>query len=478
MSNDAFTADDLPRPTTEKQGPLGLVGRIRAATSDLIQRARIANVAGLTYSGSRDLYNALGYPRVLEVKDHRDRYKRGDVAARVVDVYPKETWRGGAELIEDEDPEVVTDFEDQWDQLNKRLHVWQALQRTDILAGLGRYAVLMIGAPGLPETPLGKLSGPDDVLYLASYCEDEAIIAQLVENPEDPRFGLPETYTIRRTGSTKSFDRRVHWSRVLHVADGVLDEVIYGAPRLERVWNRLDDLDKVVGGGSEAFWIRVHQGFALNVDPTIKISQPEVDKLKEEVDEFIHGFRRFLTMRGTELNALGGDVSNFGPQVASLLSLISGATGIPQRLLLGSERGELASTQDAEAWEDRVSDRRDSFAEPIVRELVTRFQGVGALPEAEFEVRWPEIEELNTKEKAEVAERWAGLNSKAKGIVVLPAEIRDRVLGLEELTPEQIAEAEEEKKANTPPPPGAPAEAEDEDGDGDEGVETRVRVEE
>jgi hypothetical protein len=199
----------------------------------------------------------------------------------------------------------------------------------------------------------------------------------------------------------------------------------------------------------------VDQGTLLNVDPNIKVAQGEIDKLKEQAEDFINGFTRFLTLRGMNVTQLGSDVSNFSPQVTSLLSLISGATGIPQRMLLGSERGELASTQDKENWDDRVSDRHDSFAEPLVRKVVLRLTDYGALPEVEeYKVRWSEIEELNSTEKAAVAEKWAGLNSKAKGIVVLPEEIRDRVLGLEKLTPKQIAEAEEKKAENTPPPIG------------------------
>jgi hypothetical protein len=436
----------------------GVIATLRALASDLASRASFASKAGLTFGGKRDIYSALGYPSTLTPKDYRDRYRRGDIAARIVEAFPKATWREGAELIEDEDPELETDFEQTWEELNKRLNIWNMLSRADILAGLGRYATLLIGARGEVDTPLPKLGGPDGVLYLAVYGEDEAEVDTLVEATDDPRFGQPLTYKIKRQGTRRrSIDRVVHWTRILHVACDVLDEPLYGMPRLERVWNRLDDLEKCLGGGSEAFWLRVHQGTLLNVNPEVKVDKAAIDKLKEEAEDFVNGFKRFLTLRGVEMTNLGSDVSNFSQQVTSLLSIISGATGIPQRMLLGSERGELASTQDKENWDDRVADRRTEFADPLVRQFVDRLVDAGALPEPEeYEVRWPGIEELNTKEKAEVATAWAGLNSKAKGTVVLPEEIRDRVLGLEKLTPKQIAEAEASAKKNTPPPPGVP----------------------
>lgn len=425
--------------------------------SDLMGRSSLAGMAGLTFQGKRDLYSALGYKRALQPQDYRDRFKRGDVAARVVEAFPKATWRGGAELIEDEDPTVETEFEEAWEDLAKRLQVWPSLQRADILAGLGPFSVLLIGTPGKLEEEMPQLRGPDDVLYLLPYGSDEVSISQSVEDAEDPRFGLPLTYKLKRVATARTITREVHWTRLIHIADNVLDDRVNGSPLLERAWNRLDDLDKVVGGGSEAFWLRVNKGLIFNIDPNVKVDQPQLDKLKEEAEEFAHNMRRTLAARGFEVTDVGSDVARITDPVDSIVALISGATGIPQRILLGSERGELASTQDKENWDERVSDRRRDFAEPVVRDLVDRLVERGALPQPEeYEVRWPEVEDLTDAERADVADKWAGLNAKAKGTVVLAEEIRDRVLGLDKLTPEQLAEEDERTRANTPPPPVPP----------------------
>jgi uncharacterized protein len=433
------------------------------ALSDIVSRASLASAAGLTFGGSRDLYSALGYPRQLRPQDYRSRYKRGDVAARVVEAYPKATWRGGAELIEDEDPEVVTTFEEEWEELSKRLRVWPTLQRADVLAGLGPFAVVLIGAAGDVALEMPRLRGPDDVLYLLPYGSDEVTVASFEENVDSPRFGLPLTYNLARVASTRTITRKIHWTRIVHVADNVLDDRVNGAPLLERVWNRLDDLDKVVGGGSEAFWLRVHKGLIFNLDPNIKVEQEQIDKLKEEAEEFAHNMRRSLAARGFEVTDMGSDVARFNDPVDAIIALISGATGIPQRILLGSERGQLASTQDKENWDERIRDRRDDYAEPVVRDLVDRLTLYGALSEPdEYNVRWPEVDDLNDKERAEIAVKWADLNSKAGGPVVLPEEIRDRVLRLDKLTPEQIEEWEGDKPeppvAPPPPAPGAAGE--------------------
>ena len=432
---DRFDMDNLPIPGGNGHAPevFDQVGALRVA-SDLLSRASFAQHAGLSFLGNRNLYEALGYDRELNASKFRDRYRRGDVAGRIVEAMPKATWRGGAELVEDEDPEVSTVFEEEWKALNDRLGVWSVLARADILAGLGAYSVILIGAEGRPSEELPRMSGQDAVLYLSPYGEDEAQVGAFVEDSENPRFGLPLSYHIKRVSARgrSNTSLTVHWTRVIHVVDNMLDDRVYGQSRLERVWNRLDDLDKVVGSGSEAFWQRVHRGMAMNLQQGIKHDAQAKKQIEDQVEEYIQGMRRFLTLRGIDIQELGGDVSNFDGQVRSLMSLISGATGIPQRLLLGSERGELASTQDQDNWNERVSDRRSEFAEPLVRDLVGRLIDHGALPEPEqYDVRWPDFGELKEGEKAEIADKWSKLNSQAGGTVVKPEEIRDRVLGLD-----------------------------------------------
>jgi hypothetical protein len=426
--------------------------------SELLSRASFAGRAGKTFKGSRDLYEALGYPRILHPADFRERYDRGGVAARVVEAAPKATWRAGIELIEDEDPEVLTEFEDVWNELAQRLQVWSVFARADVLAGLGRFAVILMGMPGMFDTPSPNRLAPEDIVYLTPLSEQHVTVDSWVEDPEDERFGLPMTYQVRFISPNntvgrgdRSVNKKIHWTRVLPVADGMLDDRFYGQARLERVWNDLDNLDKVVGGGSEAFWQRVHQGMHFDLDKDLVIENEAEEKaLKEAVEEFAHGFRRTIATRGMKLDVLGSDVANFANQLDGILTLISGATGIPKRILMGSERGELASTQDKDNWDEKISDRRREFAEPqVVRPFVKMLMDKGALPEPKdgYQVRWPEIAKLSDTERADVAVKWAGLNTASGDIVVTAAEIRDRVLQLDPLTDEQLAEEEEKKAA-------------------------------
>lgn len=414
---------------------------IRAAASVLLERMQFMRQAGISFHGMRDLYEILGFSRTLSNNDYRARYARGGIAKRIVDALPKASWRGGAELVEKDTPKSTTAFEKAWEDLEKRLHIWATLLRSDILAGLSTYSVVLIGAPGnlSDELPKGK---PDSLLYLTPFSggggpqlgrttmvvDADATIQSYITDSEDERFGLPEFYQLRRLDITSpAFQLPVHWTRIVHVAEGCLDDEIFGQPRLEACWNDLDSLDKVIGGGAEAFWLRANQGIQLDVDKDMTLNVTEKQALKDQADEYQHQMRRMLRTRGVTVTPLGSDVANFSNPADAILTLIAGTTGIPKRVLTGSEMGSLASEQDRDNWADQVNARREGYCGPnIVRPLVDRLIKYGYLPTPkEYNVVWPEINTLTAGEKAAGALSWAQTNS-AQGMPVFTSdEVRD-----------------------------------------------------
>lgn len=436
------------------------------ALSDLVSRRQLTALLGRTFGGNRDPYVVLGYKEALTPRDYRFRYERDEIAARVCEALPKATWRGGGELIEDEDPERVTDFENAWIELETRLKVWPVFERADILAGLGRFSIILIGAPGGLLTPLVSAK-PEQIAYLKPFSEQFITISDTEDLERDatsPRFGLPNFYRITSPAVGQP-QLRVHYTRVIHVADGLLDDDLYSSPRLQRIWNRLDDLMKVVGGGAEAFWLRANQGLHINIDKELAVGTEEKEDLTEQAEAYAHSASRIFRTRGVEVNTLGSDVAQFDKSADSIISLIAAGTGIPQRILMGSERGELASTQDEGNWEQRVSDRRKSFAGPfVVRALVDRLIAIGALPSPQqYEIRWPEAMELDDVQRVELAKSMATVNKEAGETVIMPNEIRDRALGWDPLTDEDLeAIPGREEAVDVEPVPGEEDEDEDE----------------
>lgn len=432
--------------------------RFRSASSALVSRLDFARALDLTFYGQRNITEALGYTQdsALTPAAYRQRYNRCGIASRLVRLFPESTWGEGATVYEDPEPDNVTDFEEQLSTLFSRLDFWSRVTRADILTGLGRYGALLIGAPGDLSSDLiskRQIRTSDDILGLTPLGEERCKIESRVKDKSSPRFGLAETYKVKLfdsdTESFNSFDNLndlstpqiVHWSRIIHIAEGCLESDLYGEPRLRSVWNYLTDLDKVVGGGAEAAWKRADPGINLDINPEIEMGEEEEEALSEEVEEYEHGLSRFIRTRGGKINVLSAAVTMFGANADSIIQLISASKGIPFRILAGSERGELASTQDRNNWADRVSERREKFANPLIRHIVDRFIAIGALlAPTEYHISWPEIEELDEGAKAEVAGKIALANKnqvEAGGELIQTSdEIRESVWGLE---PSQVA---------------------------------------
>ena len=143
--------------------------------------------------------------------------------------------------------------------------------------------------------------------------------------------------------------------------------------------------------------------------------------------------------------------------------MISAVTGIPKRILTGSERGELASTQDKSEYLSFVSGRRGEYAEPnIVRPFVDRCMKFGVLPKAKddnYDIAWEDLFVLNEKERVEVGKARAmalreySQNPLAETIIP-PNVFVDIMLGLSPQEKAMVEQARlemtEEEKTVTP----------------------------
>lgn len=445
----------------------------RSLASALANRIGLANAAGISFGGERDLYKALGYKRELTPEDYRTRYDRGEVAGRVVDAKPRSTWSDGFEIVDDQKPDVETALEKAWAEMVIRLDVVSRFQRVDILAGLGQFSCLLIGAPGELDQELPPTMTAEQVVFIQPFSQRDVVVKQTEGDLEDARFGLPTLYEFSRVGAKTTGSGRssksamVHWTRVIHIADNLLDDDIFGQPRLRRVWNRIDDIDKVAGGGAEAFWVRANPPTVVSIDKDLKITPDDKKDLKSQMDELVNNMRRYVAGRGLEVSQLSMSVADIKGPIDTLMTLVAVGSDTPKRILMGSEQGVLAASKDKDNWDNVITTRRTQFAEPqLVRPFVDRMIEHNALPPATeemYEVRWPDIEALNDVEAAEVAVAWAGINRAFGSTVVTEDEIRTRVLNLpplEEVTDEDADQmiddntTEDVEDEDTPPEEG------------------------
>jgi SAM-dependent methyltransferase len=385
--------------------------QIQTLTSMIVGRANLAAQLGMQYDGERNLYQALGYRRILNWQDYWDQYSRQDIAKAVIDRPVKATWQGQLELIESEDAKR-TQFEQAWYDLNKRLKLRSLLSRVDRLTGIGRYGVLLLGLDDVQNqegfvNPV-KDDGRRKLMYIKPFGENSAKIDTYESDPSNPRYGMPKVYSIQvaDVASGSSSTVRVHHSRCLHILDDHLESEVMGIPRLEAVFNRLMDIEKLVGGDAEMFWRGARPGYQGVVDKDYQMTQTLKDDLKDQLDEMEHNLRRYLVNEGVTLQALAQEIADPKSHYSVQIACISAVTGIPQRILSGSERGELASTQDTSEWKTYVQSRREDHAEPhIIQPFADRLIELKILPKpasGNYTVDWLDLFSISEKERVEI----------------------------------------------------------------------------
>lgn len=374
--------------------------------SALTQRAGISASLGKSFGGDRDLYTALGYKLLPTFADYMGRYKRQDIAQAIIDAPVRACWRQVPEITESEDK--PTDFEIKWIDLVGRRSVFHYLSRCDRLSSIGEYAVLLLGFDDGIELN-EEVTHASDLLYLMPYSQDAASIDKYDEDTKSERYGQVNQYKINMSVGTSgtSISKQVHWSRVIHVSQGNLVTEVFGIPRLECVLNRLEDLERISGGSAEMFWRGAFPGLAFKLDKLAEFDDQKqsLSELKDQVDEYIHGLRRDLRLQGITVESIAQQVADPSHHVSMLLDLIAAAVRIPKRILMGSERGELASSQDEKNWALHIDGRRQEHCEAkILRPLINRLVDVKVLPKPKegYTVNWPDILTASDKEKAEV----------------------------------------------------------------------------
>lgn len=426
--------------------------------SVMVQRLQLAARAGIQFGGARDLYSVFGYKVKVTPEDFLAKYVRQDITTRIIDAPPGATWSI---------PPIMTDEtrQTEWQALNRRVKLWNAMYRADRLARLNTFSILVFGFDkGSLHAPL-KPGSAKELHYVRAFGARAVSEMKYIKDPNNPKFGFPEFYTIgfdesnvtevgTGNSTTKGLNEiRVHHSRVVHIVENALEDQVFGTPIIEKVYNLLDDLLKVSGGTAETYWLTGNRGIQANVDKDMEISPDDAAALSDEIDEYMHQLRRFIRTRGVELNVLDSKPPSPKEVFSMIMALISGTTGIPQRILIGSEAGQLASEQDRANWAERIDERRALFAGPEMLEpTIDILQMSGVMKEGDVDFEWPDAFVQNPLEKAQTMAQQAraiGNISRQTGNK-MPMQLTSRtegraILGLEgELDESEILETEPE----------------------------------
>jgi hypothetical protein len=272
--------------------------------------------------------------------------------------------------------------------------------------GLGMPAPIGEIAPSLSGTDqqyFGVQFGPSEsfadkpakkkrrLVFLRCFSEDLVQVVRYEWNIRNPRFGLPVMYRVTLNDPRQPHSGvglplatvYVHWSRVIHIADNLLNSEIFGFPRLKQVLPEVLDRRKVRGAGAEGYWQSCFPSISLETAPTlggdVLIDEPSI---RQMMVDYKARLQRYLVLMGMSAKTLPPSVVDPTPHLNACIEAICIKIGCPIRVFKGSERGELASSQDDEAWNKRKAERQQNYITPkIICPLIDRLIQIGVLPE-------------------------------------------------------------------------------------------------
>ena len=270
---------------------------------------------------------------------------------------------------------------------------------------------------------------------------------------------------------------------------GASTSEVFGTPRMQQPLNRCLDLRKLYAAGAEGYWQSCFTSWSLETHPQaggdVKVDYAGLTSMMTDVRNKL---RRDVILEGMSAKTLPPSIVDPSPFITSQIEAICIKVPCPKRVFMGSERGEMASSQDDAQWNDVIRGRQMFWVTPrIIVPFINRLILVGALPEPEdgYRVDWPDLDSLNDSQKATVGltitqALTAGISGGIENVMPIKdwlvkvfsgffdeEEVDAMILEAEKLAEEKLAEqqalADEQGFAPAPPdgfqaPPEAPPE--------------------
>jgi len=278
---------------------------------------------------------------------------------------------------------------------------------------------LLFGVGGFTEIPATsegdglKKTEEIELQYIRVFDESQVKVTEWEREKSSPRYGQPVMYAIDMYDPTSTNSESletinvssvyVHWTRIIHVAE---DGHVFGVPRQRPVFNSLADLQKLLGASAEMYWRGAFPGLSLEYIPKLGGDVKVDDEgLREQMFNYQSGLQRYLALMGMQAKSLAPQVVDPTKQILAHIQAICVKLGCPLRKFMGSEIGELASSQDDSVWNDRLRERQRMHITPnIIVPIINRLIMCGVLPEPEqYYVWWPDLETVDASTLAEVS---------------------------------------------------------------------------
>lgn len=328
--------------------------------------------------------------------------RREPVANRIVfqvahDLF--DNWFQVEEIAEKPD----RNFDNELQQVLGQLNAKSVFTQAACYERLFGWAIIALTFVDFGKDPASPVQGAKEIRELIAYSSLQFSVQSSDEDkdPESPRFGLPILYTLRRAAAEQV---KLHFSRVIHLANRLLDHPYRGMSVLEPIYDDLTVLRNVRWGLGQTIF-RYGSGF-----PDIEVrgaSKKDLDDLEASQQfknlqartYFLHSDKAKLEFKGVAGRALDPE-----PYYLPIMENISAGSGIPLAILRGAQAGALTGSEVNEReYFKLISDAQLRY-EPAIRQLIDALIACGQIKTKvkDYRIIWLGGFELAPTEQANV----------------------------------------------------------------------------
>ena len=419
------------------------------------------------YGGQKHNYEVdFGFPDQVDFKTAYAAYTRIGLANAGVEKTVEKTWQDNPFLQEFQrdgtkgGDQGETPLEADIRQRFADLRIWQHMAEADRRGMVGAYSGLILRlADSQPfDGPVTRVPGGlKGLVEVVPAWEGQLTVSEWETDQANENYGHPKMFAFAESAvgnatQPRQFnihpDRVIIWSR---------DGTLHGRSALEPGYNDLQTISKIVGAGGEGFYKNAKSGLSIEIDKDAKLNDMAaamgiaasdvVDKIDEQVESFNRGFDKSLMTQGMKVTPIQVNLPSpehfFGVAVQSFAATMK----MPMKILVGSQSGERASTEDASEWSRTCMSRRTNQVIPSIMAFVQRLERFGILAAKDWHLAWTDLTESTMGEKIDRADKMADVNQKMKDtgeFIFLPEEIRE-VVGLEPLSDAEKMRGEDDE---------------------------------
>lgn len=374
----------------------------------------------------KDAYAQYGYPRVITFDMFYRAYRRSPGGSGAVSRILDKCWQTPPRIKDSKDTqEEPGAWEITLGKLlnSKSLRFWSRLRDFDRRNMVGRYSALILQIRDGQELdqPV-KIGHPLEKVY--PLWESQVQILNWDE------FGNPLMFQYQtRLGTDAQPTKwvKVHPDRVVIFAEGASEGDLYdGVPLLEAGFNRLIDMDKILGGSGESFLKNSARTVVFEFD-----KEADVLEASGAADE--SGIKDALETQAKALNNnQDASVTLQGGKAYTLQTMLFDPTGpwmsaatefaasvrMPFTTLFGQQTGRLASDEDKVDAAMRCQSRRVNDLTPMVEDVIQRLVNLGCIdppPSGNFVVVWDDLLTMSDKERLDLSKAMAEVNKACLG---------------------------------------------------------------